>query len=152
MKAVRLIAGVLIAGSAAAGCSTAGPDETINPSLFIAFFSEIPEGGALYDSRHGLYVVDSPDDGLIALVENDPFRGCRIAHLAKEEHRIDNGLVNFDETRFVDPCHGSEYDGNGRYLGGPSPRSMDRMPIEIIGDAIVIDAVGVIQLPRPGDG
>ncbi len=153
MGRIRLLLSFLAAASLLTGCSTTTPDETINPSLFVAFLADIPEGGALFDARHDIYVLESPDDGLIALVDRDPFRGCRISHIAKEEHRIDNALINFDATRFVDPCHGSEYDGNGRYLGGPSPRSMDRMPLDVIGDAIVIDAKagGLIQVPRPGE-
>lgn len=153
MGRLRALLSFLIAVSIAAGCSTTTPEESINPALFVAFLSEIPEDGALFDARHDLYVVDSPDDGLIALRDTDPFRGCRIAHLAKKEHRIDNVLVNFEATRFVDPCHGSEYDGNGLWLGGPSPRSMDRMPIEVIGDAIVLDATGagLTQIPRPAE-
>jgi nitrite reductase/ring-hydroxylating ferredoxin subunit len=142
-----LVAAAILAG----GCTTAAPDETVDPALFVAFLAEIPEGGAVFDVRRHMYVVDSPDDGLIALLDRDPFRGCRIAHIPKVEHRIDNPLIHFEATRFVDPCHGSEYDGNGRYLAGPSPRSMDRIPIEVVGDAIVLDGDdgGIVQVPRP---
>lgn len=60
--------------------------------------------------------------------------------------------MNFAATRFVDPCHGSEYDESGYYLGGPSPRSMDRLPLEVQDGLVFFEPSGaIIQVPRPGD-
>lgn len=35
------------------------------------------------------------------------------------------------EQKFLCPCHGSSYDRNGRVLGGPAPRPLDRLPAKV---------------------
>lgn len=39
----------------------------------------------------------------------------------------------WDDTaqKFLCPCHGSSYDMNGRVLGGPAPRPLDRLPAKV---------------------
>jgi cytochrome b6-f complex iron-sulfur subunit len=34
--------------------------------------------------------------------------------------------------RFECPCHGSKYSKAGKYIEGPAPRSLDRMPIRFV--------------------
>jgi cytochrome b6-f complex iron-sulfur subunit len=34
-------------------------------------------------------------------------------------------------TRFACPCHGSQYQLDGRYITGPAPRGLDRFPVTI---------------------
>ncbi len=35
------------------------------------------------------------------------------------------------EKKFKCPCHGSEFDSDGRVVGGPAPRPLDRLPVKI---------------------
>src|SRR5207245_8792438 len=35
------------------------------------------------------------------------------------------------EKEFKCPCHGSVFDLNGKVVGGPAPRSLDRLPVKI---------------------
>ena len=35
------------------------------------------------------------------------------------------------EKKFKCPCHGSEFDQNGKVVGGPAPRPLDRLPVKI---------------------
>ncbi|OLD41314.1 MAG: hypothetical protein AUI21_02280 [Nitrospirae bacterium 13_1_40CM_2_62_10] len=35
------------------------------------------------------------------------------------------------EKKFKCPCHGSEFDPDGRVVGGPAPRPLDRLPVKI---------------------
>ena len=51
---------------------------------------------------------------------------------------------------FECPCHGSKYRLNGEYYGGPAPRGLDRFPIAIEGDSVVVDT-GKVQ-PGPPRG
>ena len=37
------------------------------------------------------------------------------------------------------PCHDGRFDADGRVLGGPPPRPLDRLPARIEGDAVVVD-------------
>ena len=54
--------------------------------------------------------------------------GCRIDKVERE--------------RFVCPCHGSEYDLNGKVLKGPAFRNLDEFPASISddGNSIVIES------------
>ncbi len=36
-----------------------------------------------------------------------------------------------EQKKFLCPCHGSVYDIDGRVLGGPAPRPLDRLPVKI---------------------
>lgn len=141
---------MLLAISCAA-CTLGSPPPTADPARRLARLAELPQGAVVFNETHRVYVVNSFADGLLGLLDVDPFRGCRIAYLENPEFRAGNPLVSFEETRFVDPCHGSEYDLSGRYLGGPSPRSMDRAAVEVVGDWVVLAGAEVIEVPRPGD-
>jgi cytochrome b6-f complex iron-sulfur subunit len=43
-------------------------------------------------------------------------------------------LVHWDdqEGTFVCPCHGSQFDRDGRYISGPAPRSLDRFVTQVV--------------------
>ena len=43
-----------------------------------------------------------------------------------------------ESYQFVCPCHHGRYDINGQVVGGPPPRPLARLPIEIRGDKIVV--------------
>lgn len=49
---------------------------------------------------------------------------------------------------FECPCHGSKYRLNGEYYGGPAPRGLDRFPIFVEGDSVVVDT-GSVQVGPP---
>ena len=36
-----------------------------------------------------------------------------------------------EEKKFKCPCHGSMFDTEGKVVGGPAPRSLDRLPVRI---------------------
>jgi Rieske Fe-S protein len=40
-------------------------------------------------------------------------------------------LWDSEENRFDDPCFGSKFDRNGRYISGPSPRNLDQLTASI---------------------
>jgi cytochrome b6-f complex iron-sulfur subunit len=42
------------------------------------------------------------------------------------------------------PCHGSEYDREGRVMKGPASRALQRYPVRVSGDEVVIE-VGASQ-------
>lgn len=50
------------------------------------------------------------------------------------------------ETKFICPCHGSQYAPNGDYILGPAPRSLDRFVITIE------DENGNVLAQTPEDG
>lgn len=77
-------------------------------------------------------------EGLIALYKVCPHLGCLYGW-------------NEQEFKFICPCHGSEYEQNGDYILGPTPRALDRFAITIVdeqGEVLVSSDDGLpIQLP-----
>jgi cytochrome b6-f complex iron-sulfur subunit len=63
---------------------------------------------------------------------------------------------NNQETKFICPCHGSEFEATGRYIRGPAPRNLDRFVIQLeTPDGQVLastDPVTGEPLPLPADG
>lgn len=85
----------------------------------------------------GRFYVTQYQGGLRALYQKCPHLGCR---------------VPFCDTskRFECPCHGSMYNIIGEYITGPAPRGMDRFPIKIQGDRVMVDTSTVVQGPDRG--
>jgi Rieske Fe-S protein len=55
--------------------------------------------------------------------------------------------VEIEEGRLVCPCHGSNYDREGRVLRGPAERALDRYRVELTPDDVL-----VIDLRTSRDG
>jgi Rieske Fe-S protein len=65
------------------------------------------------------------DDGSLAAVSSIcTHRGC---------------TVDLGGPGFACPCHGSQYDRGGQVVRGPASRSLQRFPVQVIGDDLVID-------------
>src|SRR6266498_2683234 len=98
--------------------------------------SDYPDGAVKY-FQDGRFYVASADGALVALYQKCPHLGCR---------------VPFCESsgRFECPCHGSIYNIRGEYIQGPAPRGMDRFPIKIDGDRVLVDTGSVVEGPPRG--
>ena len=97
---------------------------------------DFARGTATYFPEGRLYVVNAKGD-LFALSQKCPHLGCR---------------VPFCESsgRFECPCHGSIFDIGGEYIQGPSPRGMDRYPLEVKNGAAVVDTSTLESGPDRG--
>jgi cytochrome b6-f complex iron-sulfur subunit len=93
--------------------------------------SDYPAGAVKY-FQDGRFYVASSDGALVALYQKCPHLGCR---------------VPFCESsgRFECPCHGSIYNIRGEYIEGPAPRGMDRFPLKIDGDRVLVDTASVVE-------
>lgn len=100
-------------GAAEGGRVTVGPPE------------RYADRTATYVQRARLYVTRVQGE-LFALSQRCPHLGCQ---------------VPFCEAsgRFECPCHGSRYNLAGEWIDGPSPRGMDRYPIEVADGRVVVD-------------
>lgn len=62
---------------------------------------------------------------------------------------------NSQEGKFICPCHGSQFEGDGDYIQGPAPRSLDRFVIEAIdpdtGEVLVSATNEPMPLPDDPD-
>jgi cytochrome b6-f complex iron-sulfur subunit len=63
---------------------------------------------------------------LVALYRKCVHLGCSVPHCSKS-------------MLFECPCHGSKYRLSGEYYGGPAPRGLDRFPVALEGDTVVVD-------------
>jgi cytochrome b6-f complex iron-sulfur subunit len=91
---------------------------------FGGVFSFVPEdlpaaGASPFSVPAGrFHISHTAADGLVALYGVCTHLGC----LPKWEP---------GNNRFACPCHGSQYQLDGRYIVGPAPRGLDRFPLSI---------------------
>jgi len=89
----------------------------------------IPEGK--------FHLIKQKDGSFIALYWRSPFRGCTIPW--REGFQFRDPQTGIDSRGwFRDPCHGATFDANGTLVFGPSPRNMDRFPVEVVGDDVYV--------------
>jgi cytochrome b6-f complex iron-sulfur subunit len=65
-----------------------------------------------------IWLSNTPE-GLVALYKVCPHLGCLFGW-------------SDQEFKFICPCHGSQFEHDGDYILGPSPRSLDRFAITIV--------------------
>jgi cytochrome b6-f complex iron-sulfur subunit len=93
--------------------------------------------GAMYVAEARSWVVPTGGDGagLLALYQKCTHLGCRVPWCATSK-------------RFECPCHGAVFNRVGEYVAGPAPRGLDRFPIEVDADGlVVIDTSDVVEGP-----
>jgi len=87
----------------------------------------------VYDER----IWAGLEAGYVALWQKCPHLGCKVPECGTSQW-------------FECPCHGSQYNRVGEKKGGPTPRGMDRFPISIEGEDVVVNTGAVIIGPTPG--
>jgi cytochrome b6-f complex iron-sulfur subunit len=118
----------------------------LHPSEAGGFGGEVDAGavgeysteGTVQYFLNGRFYVTQYQGGLRALYQKCPHLGCR---------------VPFCDTaqQFQCPCHGSIYNIIGDYLGGPTPRGLDRFPIRIQDGRVLVDTSSLISGPPRGE-
>lgn len=78
--------------------------------------------------------------GLVALYRKCPHLGCTVPWRSDGRAKSDK-RTGF----FICPCHGSTYTKAGVRVFGPSPRSMDTMPIERTAAGIVVQTGEIVK-------
>jgi cytochrome b6-f complex iron-sulfur subunit len=89
---------------------------------------DIPVGGVLNIPKRKIFVARN-EKGCFAMSSVCTHLGCMVQHQA---------AANAKETFFC-PCHGSRFDYEGNVVGGPAPRPLDRVALEIDGGELVVD-------------
>lgn len=133
---------------------TGGFGTVINAGSYDALLREIgPEGGFkpkfIAEGRFWLTYYEGTGDAPVylaigakelkmqALYRKCVHLGCSVPHCATS-------------SLFECPCHGSKYRLNGEYYGGPAPRGLDRFPISLDGDKVMVDTGSVQEGPPRG--
>jgi nitrite reductase/ring-hydroxylating ferredoxin subunit len=89
---------------------------------------DVPVGGVLDLPKRKLFLVRA-ESGFYAMSSVCTHLGCMV------RHQKDPGA----SEAFFCPCHGSRFDVEGEVLGGPAPRPLDRVRLEIDGGKLVVD-------------
>ena len=89
-------------------------------------FSQIVKSGWQEEKQErSIWLVKRGDNTVSAYSPNCPHLGCGYRWSAADQ-------------RFKCPCHGSEFDINGKVLGGPAPRSLDTLEVKQEGDKVLV--------------
>jgi cytochrome b6-f complex iron-sulfur subunit len=96
--------------------------------------SDFEQDGSVSYFLNGRFYVTNHQGGLRALYQKCPHLGCRVPFCASS-------------GQFECPCHGSVYNVIGEYLGGPTPRGMDRFEISIENDRVMVDTGALVEGP-----
>ncbi|HEX9122051.1 MAG TPA: ubiquinol-cytochrome c reductase iron-sulfur subunit [Actinomycetota bacterium] len=99
--------------------------------------SDYLQEGTVQYFLDGRFYVTQYQGGLRALYQKCPHLGCRVPYCS-------------DSQRFECPCHGSVYNIIGEYVTGPAPRGMDRFPLKIEGDRVLVDTSSLVLGPNRG--
>jgi Rieske Fe-S protein len=91
-----------------------------------------PEAVAAAEAQYGSDGGSGIARGFVALYQKCPHLGCRVPECTMS-------------GRFECPCHGSTFTRVGEWVAGPAPRGMDRFPVSIEGERVVVDTGSLIQ-------
>ena len=114
------------------------------PNKTGAFGSEIsvraedipPVMGAPFRNIQGKFYLMHNEDGLLALYTKCPHLGCTVPWVGPPD----------SPHAFQCPCHGSMYDYDGVRTGGPAPRPMDLMKVNIDeAGNVIVDTGDIIE-------
>ena len=88
---------------------------------------EIPVGSAknIVFNNTPAIIINRADKGLVALSKICTHLGCIVEY-------------NKEKNRLLCPCHAGVYDLEGNVLSGPPPRPLQKLPLKVEGETIVI--------------
>ncbi len=93
-------------------------------------------GWKLITEKSTAWVVKLSDNEVVAYSPSCTHLGCA--------YHFDSG-----KNEFVCPCHTTNFAIDGKVLGGPAPRDLDRFPVKTQGDRLLI---GTIEPMKSGKG
>jgi nitrite reductase/ring-hydroxylating ferredoxin subunit len=111
-----------------------------SPFVDVGSVDRLPPGSDAILEAPGIFVLRTSDGMITAFSWRAPKEGCRIALASELAPWLDDRLV------FHDPCHGQNFDRDGRPAGGPGIRGMYRCDVSTDTGRIVVDT----SLARPG--
>lgn len=107
--------------------------------FFVSGSALPPLGSPPQDNPQGRFWFSNSEEGVSALYKVCTHLGCLYKWVGTN-------------NRFECPCHGSKFKGNGLYIEGPAPRSLDRFELTVVmndGTEVESDENGLVQLEDP---
>ena len=114
----------------------AGRIEQFPPGTVTSFAATHGSSG-----RPAFHVVRLDDGELLALLNRDPHYGEPVPYLPDF---VFNGRTGW----FRNPLHGETFDMAGQRVFGPSPRSLDRLAVEVRDGGIFVDPRAITRGAR----
>jgi nitrite reductase/ring-hydroxylating ferredoxin subunit len=117
--------------------SGVAPDTRFYAGRIDDFEIDVP----MYFEQHQLFVVRRPDGTFLALYAINPHNLPNECPVEWQGDRVwYNGQTEKVTGVFLAPCHGETFDIAGRRLFGPSPRDLDRFPVMVDGQNVIVRA------------
>jgi cytochrome b6-f complex iron-sulfur subunit len=140
--AVVALAAVVFASFAWPGGSDV---DAPSPLIDAGDVNEFVVGEPVRNSDERFHVVKLESGGFLALYMKDPHLGCSVPWAADFEFQGQTGW-------FRNPCHSETYTITGHCVLGPCPRGLDRFPVEIRDDRVLVDTSRLICGPGAPEG
>ncbi len=105
----------------------APPGSEANIKKLVLPKSDVPSGKAksIVFNNVPAIVINRPDKGFIVLSKVCTHLGCIVEY-------------NGDKKVMLCPCHAGMFDLDGNVISGPPPKSLQRLPLRVEGETIVI--------------
>lgn len=94
--------------------------------------SDFPVGTITPFEQARFFLIRFEDGAFLALNSKCPHLACIVGW-------------NADLRRFSCPCHGSEFERDGRVINPPAPRPLDRFEVSFDGTRVVVDTAKPIR-------
>ena len=95
-----------------------------------------------------VFVVHPSGRPVMALLGISTHLGCRL--LFRGDPRFGEGFTGLDRFAFEDPCGGSTFTLDGRCVGGPCPRDLDRYEVRLVDHTATFDLHDLVRGPPRG--
>ncbi|MCL4491501.1 MAG: Rieske (2Fe-2S) protein [Nitrospirae bacterium] len=105
----------------------APPSSEANIKRVVLPKGEVPAGGAksiIFNSVPAI-VINRPGKGFIAFSKVCTHLGCLVEYIREKDIMLC-------------PCHAGTYDLDGNVLSGPPPKPLQRLPLRVEGETIII--------------
>jgi len=131
----RALAAVLAGQAACVGLrflASRPAEESQGQVLIAGLVSDFPPGTITPFEQARFFLIRFADGGFLALSVVCPHLAC---------------VVGWDGARgrFTCPCHGSEFERDGRVVNPPAPRPLDRYTVLIENDRVKVDTRQVLR-------
>jgi Rieske Fe-S protein len=100
----------------------------------------LPIDVVLPDAKHTkarVFVVRPAGRPVMAFLGISTHLGCRLRF--RGDPAFGEGFSRRDQIAFEDPCGGSTFALDGRCIGGPCPRDLDRYAVKLVDDTATFD-------------
>jgi Rieske Fe-S protein len=146
--AILIVSIAAVSALRGSGASSAGTSVNVS---HLGRGQVLPVDVTLPDAKHSkarVFLVRPSGRPVNALLGVSTHLGCRL--LSRGDPGFGEGFTRLDEFTFEDPCGGSTFALDGRCIGGPCPRDLDRYEVKLAADIATFDLHHLVRGPSRG--